>query len=190
MSIQPLAPPAREPVSVSDMKAYLRITHNDDTELITGFIRASREFVERYTDQVLIQRAFAWTLDAWPVGAKDGITLPRFPVQSITQIAVRARDGDWHPWATHAYRLEGERLIPAPGQSWPRPSSAHAGLKITFEAGYGPNAEDVPALFKHAIQLGVGALYADERAPETARRGAGQFTALKDWLRPLKRVAL
>ena len=58
--------PDAEPVTVSSLKAYLRLTHDSEDELLAGLIRAAREDVERATGLVLLGQEWRLVLDAWP----------------------------------------------------------------------------------------------------------------------------
>ncbi|WP_019961410.1 head-tail connector protein [Woodsholea maritima] len=186
MSLYPLAQPVLEPVSVADIQSFLRISPDHDQELIVGLIRASREFVERFTARALITRSYSWTFDAWP--CEGALRLPRGPGGSIIALERLDRAEGWQSLSIAPLRLEDDQIIAPAGTI--RPDMPRAGLRLTFTAGYGPAAEDVPEIYRQGIRLGVSALYAEASAPESAARGDGRFEALKDWLSPLKAVRL
>jgi hypothetical protein len=58
-------PPATEPVSVGDLKNFLRVDTDDSTQdqLITAFIIAARQYVEQYTGLALCTQTWLLTLD-------------------------------------------------------------------------------------------------------------------------------
>ena len=66
MPLTLLTPPGAEPVSLGQAKAWLRVSHADEDELITDLLRASRERVEAFTGRALIQRQYRESLDDWP----------------------------------------------------------------------------------------------------------------------------
>jgi uncharacterized phiE125 gp8 family phage protein len=52
--IQVISPPASEPVSLSELKAHLRLNDDSEDALLIGFIKAAREFFERYTGRIVL----------------------------------------------------------------------------------------------------------------------------------------
>jgi uncharacterized phiE125 gp8 family phage protein len=52
MSTTLLVPPAAEPLSLSDAKAYLRVAHAADDDLIAALIVSARVHVEAQTRRV------------------------------------------------------------------------------------------------------------------------------------------
>jgi uncharacterized phiE125 gp8 family phage protein len=48
-SIEVLTPPTTEPVSVSELKAQLRLNDDSEDSLLAGYIKTAREFFESYT---------------------------------------------------------------------------------------------------------------------------------------------
>ncbi len=61
-----LTGPALEPVSLADVKAHLRVDHDDDDALLTAAIVAARVHVESATRRVLIEQEWRIYLDRWP----------------------------------------------------------------------------------------------------------------------------
>ena len=77
MPLTLLTPPGAEPVSLGQAKAWLRVSHADEDELISDLIRASRERVESFTGRALITRQYRESLDDWPAARgfrlRDGV---------------------------------------------------------------------------------------------------------------------
>lgn len=59
-------PPLVEPVSLSDMKNWLRVPYSDDDTLISDLITAARELCEIFTSRAIVNTGFIQTLDSFP----------------------------------------------------------------------------------------------------------------------------
>ena len=93
--------PAVEPITLAEMKAYLRVDDDDfaQDDLIAGLIRAARLMVEAASRRILIEQSWRVVLDRWPAGGT--ILLPIAPliaVDGITrsgEVVPVLRDGAW-----------------------------------------------------------------------------------------------
>ena len=63
------SPPAVEPLTVDEVKTYLRIDHDDEDCLLASLITSARLQVEAALDLALITQSWSWTFDAWPKGS-------------------------------------------------------------------------------------------------------------------------
>lgn len=147
-----------EPLTVSECKAYLRITHADDDPLISGLIRAAREEVEQQTGTAMIDQAWRLTLDGWPTD-RDAL-LSRHPVREILSVTAFGEDGEASLIDPAIYRLDsGSRPARLGFGDPPAAGIAANGLEIDFRAGYGESGADVPDLLKRAMMLLVAHWY-------------------------------
>jgi hypothetical protein len=116
-------PPLVEPVSLSDMKNWLRVPFDDDDTLISDLITAARELCEIFTSRALVNTGYVQTLDSFPyfvdtvmsqmANPPSYYSLPRYsttlwnysqmiklfvsPLQSVTRIAyLSSTDQQWH----------------------------------------------------------------------------------------------
>lgn len=176
MTVYTVRPPAMEPVSLLDAKAYLRIGHGEMDELISQHIKAARSLCERETGLVLINQQVYIFLDQWPGsgsipwwnGLKEGtssalsssvdaIPLPVGPAVSLDEMALL----DENNQATlvspvPAYATAGllPMLVRRNGMMWPRPLRKKSGIRLLLTAGFGNNAADIPfALREGMLQL-------------------------------------
>jgi uncharacterized phiE125 gp8 family phage protein len=80
-----IAPPAadKEPVTLNDAKATLRVDHADDDDRIQRHIREARDWVETRIQTKLAPATWEIALDEFP---SAGLNLTIGPVQSVTSI--------------------------------------------------------------------------------------------------------
>lgn len=155
--------PAVEPLNVQEARDYSRVDITADDELIRRQITAGRKLAEQRTRRTFITT----TLDLWlPYWPKGDILLPGAPAQSVSFVKYRDQDGAWQTVSSSVYELDETeapgRVCRAYGQSWPTVITRRKAINVRFVAGYGDDAEDVPAGIREAIAAYVLSLY-DER---------------------------
>jgi hypothetical protein len=118
IEIEPLV----EPVSLVNMKNYLRLEIDNDDFLINGLIVAAREHVEAFTGLSLVQKGYRQSLDSFPYYTDTVMSqqayppsyysLPRYsttlwnysqmiklfapPLVAVTSISYFGTDTQWH----------------------------------------------------------------------------------------------
>ena len=157
MSITRTAVPSAEPVTRVEAKLHLRIDHTDEDATIDDLIRVARDLVEHDTGRALITQTWVLRLDAFP----DTIELPRPPLQSVTSVEYVDTAGDTQTltadtdYTVDKYPCLG-RIVPAYAQSWPTTRDVVNAVVVTYVAGYGDNARDVPQPLQQAMKLLIG----------------------------------
>jgi uncharacterized phiE125 gp8 family phage protein len=63
-----LAGPALEPLSLDEMRVYLRLETNDEDALVLSLIKAARNAVEQGAKRALIAQKWRIRLEAFPRG--------------------------------------------------------------------------------------------------------------------------
>ncbi|MBZ9674548.1 head-tail connector protein [Mesorhizobium sp. ES1-1] len=170
--------PATEPVSLADVKTYLRIDNSADDAVLTILIAACRRSAEEYTKRAFISQTWQLTMDRFGVeivpppgfhvaptpflvDGSQTIQLSRQPIQSITSIKTTdsANAETIVSTATYALDKDAGRVLLNSGYSWPTSLRANAAVKILFVAGYGDAAATVPEPIKQGILQHVAASY-------------------------------
>jgi uncharacterized phiE125 gp8 family phage protein len=159
--------PAVEPISTDEAKSQIRVDIADDNTLIDTEIAAAREFLEQAMRRAFITQTWRLSLSAWPAG--NEIEIPRPPLQEVSSIVYTDSDGNPTTWSTEAYIVDTDsepgRVVLAYGESWPSVTLSPANpIQITFVAGYGDAADDVPEFIKQAITLLLAHWYENREA--------------------------
>lgn len=166
MSLQLLAPPAAEPVSLADATAHLKLDTADEDALVATLITAARARAEWHTGRAFITQSWRLSLDDWP--HDDMVELPLPPLLSVEEVATIDVAGIRTVLAPTDFSVDPAS---APGRVifTARPVSLRRRdcLQVSFTAGYGDVAA-VPAAIKEAILEIVADLHAhrgDEYGP-------------------------
>jgi uncharacterized phiE125 gp8 family phage protein len=130
--------------------------------------------IEARTGKVLLEREFSWTLSMWrDVRAQ---ALPVAPISTISQVNLVSNDGTSVPVVADVYWLEQDTHRPrlrAAGAMLPHIPQAGS-VKVTFNAGYGPNWSDIPADLSQAVML-LAAHYYEYRNETSLSDGCMPF---------------
>jgi len=155
-SVRRLTPPAVEPVSLAEAKSHLRVDTDTDDAYIGTLIKAAREWVEEYLDRSLVYTQWQVKTDQWPVEFE----LPRPPVatagtHTAVSLTYESIDGTTKTVPGSEYRVDRDSV---PGVvrnvyngTWPSDALFDSNsITLTFWAGYGPDATNVPQVVQHA----------------------------------------
>lgn len=153
MSLSLLSGPQSEPLSLSDVKNWVKVTDSSDDALLQSLISSARLAVEAATGRLLISQQWRLTLDLWPdVGALDS---PLTPVRSIARIRVMDAAGAYKDVSAALFTLDA-------GDDWariywgaplPSPGVQKGGIQIDLVAGYGDAPDATPAPLRLAMRL-------------------------------------
>jgi uncharacterized phiE125 gp8 family phage protein len=156
--------PVQEPVSVSEMKAHLRVDHNHEDDRIAGLIQAAREMVEEDSQVALCPQTLTFRLDAFPSWE---LCLRKCPINAISSITYVDADGTTQTLSASDYTLDAysrpARLTPAYNEIWPATRHQINAVTITATAGY-TSPSSVPAMAKQAIKMLVAHWYENPEA--------------------------
>ena len=152
-------PPAEEPITASEAKAFLRITGSAEDTLVSRLITTAREAAESYLQRSLVTQTWKLSYDDY---APSRILLPRGPVQSITNVKLIARDGTEIAVDPDAYYLNaGKELLVLEA-----PLIGHM-IEVTYITGYGA-ASAVPSAIRQGMFSHIAEMY-EKRAEALPR---------------------
>lgn len=181
--------PAAYPVSLADIKRQCRVDHNDDDADLQDYLDTAIEQLDGYggiLGRALINQT--WRLDI--SGFRDVMRLPLEPLSSVTGITYYDGDNASQTLSTDVYGVytdaRGPYVALKYGQSWPTTYARADAVSITFVAGYGAAASNVPARLKSAIKLHAADLY-DGRAAGAEKQRYSTM-AYERLIKPYQRV--
>lgn len=154
-----VTPPAIEPVTLKQMKLQSRITYSDADEILTLYISAARDRIERYLRRALITQQWDFVSD-W---APAWVELPKAPLQSIDGVFYTGLDNVEHTVdpSIYIFNLTTSWIGLNIGAVWPL-HRGKAGFRIRYTCGYGSTAASVPAAIRKEI-LSMASQYDDIR---------------------------
>lgn len=181
--IKLITPPSIDPVSLADVKNYLRVDQSSEDTQISLMIGAATRLCEEYTNKRFITQTWDYFIDrfpreagrAWQEGVFDlpinyfdtltgPIKIPLGLIQSVTFLKTYDDSDTEATFSSSSYALdlssEPARLALRMGAVWPttilRPVN---GIQIRCVVGYGSAATDVPASIRQAILETVASMY-------------------------------
>lgn len=166
MALTLITPPAVEPVSISELKEFLRVdqfdTSQDNVLLTLGM--AARNWCETFTARRFVQQTWRLYMDFFPgfvdtkvvgskvsspfvsganailVGIRYAVLLPYPPCQSIVSFAYQNANGSVTNLTTDEYVQDfasnPARLTPLFGQMWPVARVVVNAIEIDYVCGY------------------------------------------------------
>ena len=158
--------PAVEPLSLSETKEHLRVDFSDDDTLITNLIISARETFESKLGRQLITATWRGFLDQFPWSC-EAIEVAKPPLLSVSSITYVDSAGVTQVWDLAEYDVQvfsgplAQRgmISPKPDFWYPTTRRVPNAITINFDAGYGPDATDVPNEIKQMLFGWIGHLY-------------------------------
>ncbi|HEX8662978.1 MAG TPA: head-tail connector protein [Beijerinckiaceae bacterium] len=148
-----IAGPAVEPVTLAEMRAYLRLDDNAEDDLVTALVKAARLLVEAASGRQLVEQTWRLVLDRWPCGRI--VRLPLSPLIRVERLRVFDVAGAPTDLAAGLFRAEAAsdppRVVVEAAAT--EPGLAAEGIHLDVVVGFGPAAADVPAPLAQAVRL-------------------------------------
>jgi uncharacterized phiE125 gp8 family phage protein len=155
-----LSGPAIEPISLAEAKAYLRVEHDDDDDVIAALIAGARVHVEAQTRRALITQSWRIIRDSWPGDGRIAI-LPA-PLRELLAARVYKLDGSTQALDVAVFAADvasAPAALAFASGALPAPGRVVGGIELDIEAGYGDDASDVPEALRQAIRILVAHWY-------------------------------
>lgn len=149
-------------ISASELKTHARIYNSLDDTYLGTLITTATQIIEAETRRAMINRAFAFQLEAFP--ADGEIILPRSPLSTVTSVTYTDTAGSTQTLSAstyHVYSVNGVgRVVLKSTSSWPdTQDTGNLDVTVNFTAGYGASSINVPAALRHATLLAATHLY-------------------------------
>lgn len=146
--------PASEPLTASDVKAWLKVSGNDEDAIITLLISAARESAEKYLRMALITQTITEKFSRFE---DYGLRLSVSPLISVTQVQYIQPGGSLTTLSNSIYDLLDETKPPLVyrkyGQSFPTVEPSPEAVQVTYTAGFGATGASTPTPIKLAMLL-------------------------------------
>jgi len=170
--------PTQEPVTLQEVKEYLRVDDSTDERIIRPFIETARRFCEEHTGRALMTQTLTLFLDAFedmedPLweGMRTGpyinyyknyVVLPRSPVASVTHVKTfDDADTETTLAATKYYvdnAREPARIVLRTGETFPTALRVANAIEVKYVAGY-TSQYNVPEPLRLGILQHIAYLY-------------------------------
>ena len=163
-----ITPASLTPVSLTEVKAHLKVDTTADDTLITNLIVAATQSCEIYTNRFFIETEIKQYSDSW----KETSTLYKSVVESISLVQYYDSDNTLRTLDPADYYLDKiskpARFRSAFNKSFPNIASRINAIEITYKVGERFPA-DVEDGVKQAILLTIGNWYANRESVITGR---------------------
>lgn len=158
-------------LDTATIKAHLKVDGSDEDALIAALAAAWDSHVDGKNGvlgRALLTQSWILTLDEFPACDGGAIRIPLPPLQSVDSISYVDAAGDTQTLSESDYFLdsasEPARLMPAYGKEWPQTLARANAVEISFTAGFGDDADDVPQAIRHAGLVTIGHWYENRMA--------------------------
>jgi uncharacterized phiE125 gp8 family phage protein len=160
--------PAAQPVTLAEAKAFAAIETTDWDALVASMIAGATAALDGEAGELgraILEQTWRLDLDGFPA-CSGAIELPLPPLISVDEITYLDPAGAEQTLAPTAYRVTGAgswgfaRITPALDERWPATARLAGAVSITFTAGFGAAAEDVPEDLRIAIMARVAGAFA------------------------------
>lgn len=175
--------PSVAPVSAADLKAQTRVDYADDDAYLTSLISAAVSHLDGYSGilgRALVSQTWVQDFEAFT----DVMRLPIGDLISVTSVQYYDASNAQQTASGSLYKAFTDERGPyvklLSGQSWPSTYSRDDAVRITWTAGFGTAATDVPDAIRHAIKLLAADWYQNREAV-----GQGGFEELPNSVRAL-----
>lgn len=158
-----ISEPVENPVSLSEVKSWLRVRVDNDDTLIESLINTAVLFGEKYTGRLFANRVvqgYFGGLDASNMENTYFIQVRRSPLSALSAVEVYS-DGSYQAFTDYKLRIMSSysRILFPNGISDANPDTDEVfPIRVVFDAGYGTQ-EDVPADIKTALKAHISFMY-------------------------------
>ncbi len=166
MRLERIVDPTEQPLSLSEVKAHLRVDYTGEDTLIGALISSATQHMEGrhgILGRALVTQTWDYYLDAWPVEVsgrrKRRIEIPLPPLSSVTGVYYRDTEGVEQTFSAASYNVDKRALVGGVvlkgTAQWPAIEEHPEAVRIRFVAGFGA-ASAVPEPIKQALKLLIG----------------------------------
>lgn len=176
--IQISTEPVAEPLSLQEVKDYLRLDDNIDERMLRALIQTVRQFCEQHTGRKLMTQTITQYIDGYdetitPLweGTRTAPDLPIYknfielsfaPLQSVTSVKTYDDSDTATTMATSKYYVDSVRELPRvvlrKGETFPNALRVANAIEIIYDVGYS-TAYTIPEALKVGMLQHLAHLY-------------------------------
>lgn len=176
--LQVTTAPTVEPLTMQEVKEYLRVEDNTDERVVRPFIETARRFAEEHLGRTLMTTTYSLFIDTnndmddplWEgmrTGAdlnyyKNYIVLPRSPVASVTSVSTFNDANTEATMASTRYYVdnvsEPAKVVLRQGETFPTALRVANAIKVVYVAGY-TSAYSVPEPIRMGMLQHIAYMY-------------------------------
>lgn len=162
-----VTPPALEPVTIADARAFLRISTESEDEILRRIIKTARELVEAEAGLALVDQTWRLRVDRWPRSGR--LAIFKYPVKAVTAVVAYRPDGSAISMEPEEFMLQHGRRPQRVYMAQYPDAQTFCGLEVDFIAGFGETGVEVPDALKQAILTLTAHLYENRAGLDTAK---------------------
>ena len=164
MNLALITAPTAEPISLAEIKSYLRVTATRDDAYIKKLLLWARKKVESDTGRAMLTQTWEQHHDGF---VHNPILIGRAPLASVVSVKYYDTDNVEQTWSSDEYEINEVsipgRLRPVSGSSYPATYSRMNAVTIRFTAG-ATSVSDVPVALIKATEYLVNHWYDNREA--------------------------
>lgn len=171
--------PTAYPITVADVRDFLRVTDTSEDGLLQGFIAVATAELENNTRRKFITQTIEEKYDDWPIAEDYSMVLHWSPVASVTSITYVDTAEATQTWAATNYTLdntsEPARIRPVDNATLPLLDDRNNAVTVRYIAGTA--AASVSQIAKTWIMLRCLPLYCRRQPDTDEQRGLSALEA-------------
>ena len=191
MALKLKTAPAVRPLTLAEVKAHCRVDSVDDDLQLDGLIDAAVTMLDGNSGafgRCMIDQTWELYYDEFP---HDDLHIPLGDVRQIESVEyVDATTGLYVVWNVSNYETDlishPARIVPING--WPAHMTTTNATRVTFVAGFGASASDVPMAIRQAMLMLIGHWYENREATIAGVTAMPLPFAVEALLAPFRRV--
>lgn len=177
--------PATEPLTYSEVKAFLRLNDDSEQALVTSFITAARQVIETRIYRPLITQTWDMYFDyselVTAYNPNNVYRINKAPLQSVDSVKYYDSSGVLQTMSASNYEVD---LYGNPARirfkTLPTLNPQLNVLYVTFTAGY-LGASNVPEPIKEAMRFLIGHMYENRQEVVTGTQ-VNEIPKASEWL--------
>jgi len=157
-SLELIEKPALEPLTLAEIKTFLRIDGNSEDNILTTMLAAAREAGEHYMRNSIIRQKYKLTYHKFMPAR---IALPKGPVSMVSKVTLKDEDGSFTILSSSDYYISNKTNLNL------KSSYSSYIIEVEYFAGYSNDSVDVPEIIKQGLLSQIAFTYENRGTAKT-----------------------